>query len=252
MGSPITEPERNDTTEQPHLRKIGRSFAIATKPVTVAQFQRFYKLRYGQEYPYPHQVAPSAECPIIKTDWYLGAEYCNWLSEQEGLEPCYVPNKEGKYARGMKLARDCLQRTGYRMPTEAEWEFACRAGTVTSRYYGESKKLLAKYGWYVENSQNHTWPVGSLKPNDLGLFDMYGNVWCRCQSKWNKGIYKVNGDAVLEDTDDAAEIQDDESWAWRGGSYINQPMFVRSAYHRGDLATDRSNNSGFRLARTIL
>jgi formylglycine-generating enzyme required for sulfatase activity len=77
----------------------------------------------------------------------------------------------------MKMAANYLQRTGYRLPTEAEWEFACRAGAVTSFYFGDSKELLPRYAWYQKNSQNKLWPVGSLKPNDLGLFDMAGNAW---------------------------------------------------------------------------
>ena len=77
----------------------------------------------------------------------------------------------------MTIPADVLKRTGYRLPTEAEWEYACRAGTVTSRYYGVSVELLGKYAWYQANSQDHAWPGGSLLPNDLGLFDMLGNVF---------------------------------------------------------------------------
>jgi eukaryotic-like serine/threonine-protein kinase len=76
-----------------------------------------------------------------------------------------------------KLAEKYLSHTGYRLPTEAEMEYATRAGAVTSRYFGETEELLPRYAWYVTNSQDRTWPVGSKKPNDLGLFDMHGNVW---------------------------------------------------------------------------
>ena len=83
----------------------------------------------------------------------------------------------------MKIPADVLQRKGYRLPTEAEWEYACRAGAMTSRYYGLSVDLLEQYAWYQANSQDRAWPCGSLLPNDLGLFDMLGNVYEWCQDR---------------------------------------------------------------------
>ncbi|HKA08201.1 MAG TPA: formylglycine-generating enzyme family protein, partial [Gemmataceae bacterium] len=131
--------------------------------------------------------ASKPDCPIIGVTWYEAAEYCNWLSKQEGIPEsqwCYLPNPHGKYAEGMKLAPDYLQRRGYRLPTEAEWEYCCRAGTSTARYYGRSEELLPKYAWSLRNAKEHAWPVGSLKPNDFGLFDMHGNAWSWCSDSY--------------------------------------------------------------------
>ena len=98
---------------------------------------------------------------------------------------CYLPNEAGAYAEGMSIPADVLERTGYRLPTEAEWEYACRAGAVTSRYYGHSIDLLDAYAWYQANSKEHAWTCGSLLPNDLGLFDMLGNMYEWCQDSGN-------------------------------------------------------------------
>jgi formylglycine-generating enzyme required for sulfatase activity len=179
--------------------------------------------------------------------WYDAAAYCNWLSKEDGIpvdEWCYSPNEKGDYAEGMKLMSNAESRKGYRLPSEAEWEFSCRAGTAASYSFGEPWELLEKYVWYVKNSANKTQPVGSLKPNDYGLFDLHGNVWEWCQDR-----YKEAGNKGME-VNIAQSITGKDPRVLRGGSFYSQPANVRSAV-RGRLApSNRGTNIGFRLART--
>ena len=92
-------------------------------------------------------------------------------------------------------------RTGYRLPTEGEWEYACRAGAGTRYNYGQARELLGSYAWYFENSNERSWPVGQLRPNGLGLYDMHGNVFEWCQD-W----YESYGRAGMQADDGATRV----------------------------------------------
>jgi formylglycine-generating enzyme required for sulfatase activity len=175
--------------------------------------------------------------------WYEAAAYCNWLSEQEGIPKaqwCYEANDKGQYAAGMRLAPNCLQRTGYRLPTEAEWEYCCRAGAVTRFSFGEAEELLGKYAWYGANSDRNPHPVGVLMPNDLGLFDMHGNVaeWC----------LENDGDSAYVDKENHMMLPG--ACMYRGGSFIRGALNVRSANRLRGVAY-RAYDVGFRPARTL-
>jgi formylglycine-generating enzyme required for sulfatase activity/tetratricopeptide (TPR) repeat protein len=253
IGSPPTEEARAGgflgTQEQRHWQGIGRSFAIASKKVTVEEFLRFNKTQ-----PFLQQFASSNDCPINNVTWYDAAAYCNWLSEREGLPKeqwCYEPNREGNYAPGMKMAANYLQRTGYRLPTEAEWEFACRAGAVTRFYFGESEELLPRYAWYQKNSPNKSRPVGLLKPNGLGLFDMLGNNWEWCQGPYKP--YGAGGDGkAIEDLEDIVEITNSNSLVLRGGHFNDPVAVIRSASRGNHVPADQSTYTwSFRPARTL-
>jgi len=230
-----------------HRQRIGRSFALASKEVTVEQF-----LRYRKDHQFDKRFAPTGDCPVNNVTWYDAAAYCNWLSEQEGIAKdqwCYEPNKDGKYAEEMKMAPHYLQRTGYRLPTEAEWEYACRAGAGTGYSFGEADDLLGKYGWYFANSPNRMQAVGMLRPNDHGLFDMHGNAW-----EWTQSLYKEYGKAesgMMDDKEDKTDINNHDSRMERGGSFYMQAVDVRSANRHRVMPTSRYNDVGFRPARTF-
>ena len=176
------------------------------------------------------------------------------MSEREGLprsEWCYEPNAEGKYADGMKLAANYLKRTGYRLPTEAEWEYAVRAGAVTSRHYGETEELLVKYACYLRNSYGQqALPVRSLKPNDVGLFDGHGNIWNWCQERY-KSYGKAPPGGVVEDTEDSLVVNNEVARSLRGGSFGYRAEKLRCAERGFSWSHARSSDFGFRLARTF-
>ncbi len=143
-----------------------------------------------------------------------------------------------------------LSLTGYRLPTESETEYATRAKAVTSGYYGETDELLPKYAWYNKNSQEKSWPVGSLKPNDLGLFDVQGNVFTWCQESF-KPYPSVKGDLAAEDQEDALVVSSAAGRVLRGGSFDAQASYVRSATRISNVPTFRAYDFGFRPARTL-
>jgi formylglycine-generating enzyme required for sulfatase activity/tRNA A-37 threonylcarbamoyl transferase component Bud32 len=246
MGSPPTEESRR-AGERPHLRRIGRSYAIATKPVTVAQFEAFRKDRPGLEHHYPKRYSSAPTGPVLAVTFYEAAQYCNWLSEKEGIpreQWCYPEEVK----EGSRPLPGYLSRTGYRLPTEAEHEYACRAGAVTSRYYGTGLELLPRYAWYVGNARDQGWPVGQKRPNDLGLFDMYGNVWTWCQDAYFP--YPAASPRAIEDGEDTRDFDDRTSRVMRGGSFDFSAPFLRSAYRATFRPSNRFLALGLRVART--
>ena len=244
LGSPITEVDRRSYESQ-HQRRIRRTFAIAAKLVTVEQYEKF-----DEGYRQPAAFTGMADLPVVGRSWHEAAVYCNWLSKQEGIDAeqwCYETDPNGETGPNVKIVQlreNYLGLRGYRLATEAELEYATRAGAVTSRYFGETEDLLPKYAWYQKNSQGKPCPVGRLKPNDFGLFDMHGNMFTWCQES-----FKPNLRGVSDDNEDSLVIV--TARVVRGGSFFDPPEGLRSAQRNYRLPLDRNSIIGFRVARTI-
>ncbi len=257
MGSPPDE-DGHDPDEVWHRVRIGRSFAVASCEVTVGQYGRFLDrtpdlkaLFQGRRGGQLRQYSPSPDCPMVAVDWYDAARYCNWLSQQEGIPEdqwCY-PKEIGP---GMSMPPGYLSRSGYRLPTEAEWEYACRAGTVSPRCFGAADDVLPGYAWTLPKAGSRTHPVGRLKPNDLGLFDMLGNAHEWVQDPFREYPSSPE-DRAVDDVEIGTKYEDRFDGVLRGGSFEHPLADIRSA-HRYSVALRSMRRAittfGFRVAKT--
>jgi serine/threonine protein kinase/formylglycine-generating enzyme required for sulfatase activity len=251
MGSPPGEPEHFGIfgDEFLHRAQIPCRFAVAATEVTVEQYQEFVKENPVGDHATNDRESPDQKGPMNQVSWYHAAAYCNWLSRKENLPECYEPNGRGEYKEGMRIKADALKLPGYRLPTEAEWEYACRSGAATSRYYGWSIDLLGRYARYMQTSQRRAEPCGSLLPNDLGLSDMLGNVFEWCQDRYSQ--YSTSGTPVKDNNRTILDIISEEGHRhMRGGAFDNLPAYCRSAFRSWHPPSSRSSSSGFRPFRT--
>jgi eukaryotic-like serine/threonine-protein kinase len=232
----------------PHRERIGHSLAIASKEVTVQQFETFLRENPRVQPNNNKRFSAFPTCPINSLSWYAACAYCNWLSEQDGIpkgEWYYGPNEKGEYAEGMKVMSNAGQRKGYRLPIEAEWEYSCRAGAMTSYCFGEPWELLARYSWYNKNSPDRAQLVGSLKPNDLGLFDLHGNLW-----EWCQDSNEEPGTDGHRNNIQMSLCKDLDARFLRGGAFLTRPESVRSADRFKFGPAIPLNSGGFRPSRT--
>jgi len=241
MGSPETEPDR-DTDEAQHDVRITRPFYLGVHEVTQAQYEavmgsnpsRFAATGTGKD-----KVAgqSTGQHPVETVSWLDAVKFCNKLSELEGFTPFY--EIDGKNVRVTDW-----RAKGYRLPTEAEWEYACRAGTASRWSFGDNPADLGEHAWFDGNSEYRTHPVGEKRPNAFGLFDMAGSVWEWCWDAYDKDYYKQSrrDDPTGPDAAGAANR------VIRGGSWRSSPRLCRSAFRGGYAPGYRFSYLGFRLA----
>ena len=266
MGSPPSERERVGYQEE--RRQITQdAFSMGSREVTVAEFRRFieetgyrttaeraggalaynetsneWEFRAGMDWRRPG-VRQAGDHPVVNVSWFDAVAYCNWLSEKEGLTPAYaISGGEVRWDRDVG---------GYRLPTEAEWEYACRAGTTTPFSTGERiSTAQANYNGNIPyNNGNRglfrksTTPAASLEPNGWGLYDMHGNVWEWCWDYY--GLPKEEeGAAVNPPGPDSGAHRVN-----RGGGWDSAAKALRSAARSSDFPETAGASLGFRLAK---
>jgi len=221
MGSPQTEEGRQDNESQ-HRVRITKPFNMGVHEVTQAQCQKVMGTNLS--------LFKGADNPVNKVSWLEAVTFCRKLSE---------------------LPAEKAAGNVYRLPTEAEWAYACRAGTTTKFSFGDDDSDLGDFAWYVENSANKTHPVkthpvGSKQPNAWGLYDMHGNVWEWCQDRY--GDYP--NASVTDPTGPLAgslNHRGKSTRVIRGGSFLHDAEFCRSAYRSGFESSRRYFNVGFRV-----
>jgi formylglycine-generating enzyme required for sulfatase activity len=246
MGSPANEPGRDVNNEIRYPVKLKHKYAISTHEVTVQEY-----LHYRADANIQEDYSPTPDCPMVDITWFHAARYCRWLSEKEGIpesEMCY-PQIEA-IQPGLTLDSNWLDRTGYRLLTEAEWEFAAHGGYAEGRHFGFAPELLDHYAWTAQNSGYRCHPVGTRLPNDHGLFDMFGNAmeWCQTRNvdhPWpSSGVEPDQGNFSQQ----IGALVRMES---RGAAQLYQPLDARAS-HRNDHEANASRvYLSFRIARTI-
>jgi len=214
-----------DDDEKPiHEVRIDSTLAVGKYPVTFEAYDRFCQAT-GFRRP-EDQGWGRVERPVIIIDWHEAQEYCDWLAFQTGRD--------------------------YRLPSEAEWEYACRAGTRTRFSFGDNESDLGRFAWFSGNSQGKTQPVGRKRPNPWGLHDTQGNVWEWCRDQWHENYQKAPNDGSSWETGGDSKYR-----VLRGGSWCGYPFLCRPAYRGGGGPADRGGYVvGFRVvclvaARTL-
>ncbi len=232
MGSP----------EEGTMHKVTlNSFGIGKYPVTQEEYTKIS----GK--PNPSRFK-SNKNPVERVSWFDAVEYCNLLNKMHNYPATY--DKQGNLLDSSgKITNDTQKVIGFRLPTEAEWEYAARGGRRSKNYTFSGSNILKEVAWYKENASSKTHPVGTLKPNELELFDMSGNVWEWCQDWYDEKYYdacKVEGIVVnpLGPKKGLYRVN-------RGGSYYSPSRFCHVCYRDEDSFLRRDDLLGFRVVLSL-
>jgi formylglycine-generating enzyme required for sulfatase activity len=213
MGSPDSDSDAEDQEKPQHTVRITQPFFLGMHEVTQAQWEAVM----GDN---PSRFK-GADRPVEMVSWDDCQEFIRRLNERSE------------------------QQAGlYRLPTEAEWEYACRAGSTTRYYFGDDDAVLGGFAWYGDNSNEQTHTVGQKKPNAWGLYDMHGNVWEWCQDWWWDYT-----SAMVSDPQGAGQ---GSHRVFRGGGWDFHARGCRSAFRFGGAPDERSDTLGFRLAFSLV
>jgi formylglycine-generating enzyme required for sulfatase activity len=229
MGSPDTGAEAYEN-EKPQYQVTVSAFAISRYPITRKLYREICR------------TVPEAwkrdsdddRLPANRVSWFEAVVFCNALSEHVGLQPCYrVDGERVEWERSAD---------GYRLPTEAEWEYACRAGMASKWFFGDDPAALDRYAWFEANAHNKVQPVGEKAPNPWGLHDMSGNVWEWCWDWYD--AYRA------EAVTDPPGPENGRYRVLRGGSAWDfGPRDLRSARRLRNEPENRVVYLGFRCVR---
>ena len=263
MGSPSWEQGRNDNEGPVHDVTFGAPFAMGVYEVTVAEFGRFvdeagYRTTAERD---PENGCWTLENPTRnKWEYTAGRSWRELEYEVEGRQPVVCVSWDDAQAYVGWLRG--VTGLAYRLPSEAEWEYAARAGSGTRYHFGDDEAQLCAYGNVADETpmpNGSTWTnkaacsdgaayptrVGAYRPNAFGLYDMHGNVWEWTEDCWNGSYEGAPADGSVWKTGNCSER------VLRGGSWNFKPSFLRAAYRNGTSTGDRSGNYGFRVARTL-
>ena len=228
--------------EQPVHEETLPAFQLGATTVTQAQYERVMKVNPS--------TFKGADLPVTNLGPFEIRTFCNQLSQMAGLAPCYreAPNS-GQGGRVLQPAADAT-RNGFRLPFEREWEYACRAGTRTMFYTGNTEADLARAGWYRANSGGTTHPVGQKVPNAWGLYDMHGNVFEFCDDDFIPSL--AYGRYLPKGSTPDFNYYHNLNLA-RGGGWFSDAAVCRCATRSCFCSWQNINQSyymGFRVART--